>query len=308
MRSLSSAIGGILAAALVIAALGGCGGSSGEADSGESTGTVFERASSLAVMSFNIRFDNPDDGEHAWPNRRERVAELIRFYRPDLLGVQEALSGQMSDLKDDLPEYDWFGRGRQADPEEGEFAAVFYRPGRLELLEDGTFWLSPTPDEPASVGWDAALPRIVTWGRLRDRRTGRTFYHFNTHFDHQGDTARARSAELMARRVGDREQDLPAVVTGDFNFTPDEQPYETLSSVLQDAATSAEQGHFGMEGTSPSGFEVSDAALPRIDYVWTTSDVRVIRSATLSHHFQGDYPSDHLPVVAVFELPEGGSN
>lgn len=281
---------------LAVSLLGACGGPTGERD----------EASSLTVMTFNIRYDNPDDGRHAWPNRRERVANLIRFYRPDLLGVQEALDGQMEDLAERLPEYEWFGRGRNAEPTDGEYSAVFYRTDRLELLEHDTFWLSLTPDEAASVGWDAALPRIVTWGRLQDRRTGNAFYHFNTHFDHRGDTARLRSAELIAGRIEALERDLPVVLTGDLNFTPRDPPYQALSAVLRDARRSAEDGHFGPDETF-SGFEVDSEPGPRIDYVWTTPDVRVLRSATLTAHVHGDNPSDHRPVVAVVELPGDGS-
>lgn len=298
MQSYSRLFSGVLPLLLGAALIAGCGDSTGGSSSdAEISGT----ATSLTVMTFNIRYDNPDDGRHAWPNRRDRVANLIRFYRPDLVGVQEALHGQMEDLRTRLPGYDWFGRGRGEDAQSGEYSAIFYRTDRLELHESETFWLSPTPSEPASVGWDAALPRIVTWGRLTDQRTGNTFYHYNTHFDHEGDTARARSAELLAERIEALEKDLPLVMTGDFNFTPDEPPYETLSDVLQDAAQ-VSRVHYGPEGTY-SGFEVSDELGGRIDYVWTTPGIDVLRSATLTHQRNGDYPSDHLPVVAVIELP-----
>lgn len=295
----------LVASSLLVLGALACAGPSGESPGGASSEAVRAAGqdSTLTVMSFNIRYDNPDDAPHDWPNRRDRVARIVRFYSPDLLGLQEALHGQMEDLEERLPEYEWFGRGRQAEPEEGEYAAVFYRPERLELLESDTFWLSPTPDEPASVGWDAALPRIVTWGRLRDRRTGRVFYHFNTHFDHEGDTARLESAELLARRIGDRDDPLPALITGDFNFTPDDPPYPALAESLKDAVRASDL-HVGPEGTSPPGFEVTAEPIPRIDYVWTTPDVRVLRTTTLSTHIQGAYPSDHLPVMAVVKFSE----
>lgn len=286
---------------LSIGLLAGCGGSPDppDASGSEDAAARFGReTSALTVMTFNIRYDNPDDGRHAWPNRRDHLVSLIKFYRPDLLGVQEALHGQMQDLADRLPSYEWFGRGRGANPTDGEYSAVFYRPDRLELLDHQTFWLSPTPDEPESVGWDAALPRIVTWGRLTDRATGATFYHFNTHLDHEGDTARARSVELIAERIGAVEGNHPVILTGDFNFTPDERPYRILSARLQDAKRASEARHFGPDGTY-GGFEVSGEMGPRIDYIWTTDQVEVLRHGTITDHRLGDYPSDHLPVLAV---------
>lgn len=130
----------------------------------------------LRVMSFNLRFDHPPDGEHRWPRRADQVAELIRFHHPDLLGVQEALPLQVTDLEEQLDGYEWFGAGREGDS--GETSAVIYRKKRFELLDGNTFWLSETPDEP-SRGWDAKHNRVVTWGRLRDRKTDHTIYFFN---------------------------------------------------------------------------------------------------------------------------------
>lgn len=256
---------------------------------------------SMRVMTFNIRYNNPDDGEHAWPNRRDSVAALIRFHRADLLGVQEALRGQIDDLTQRLPNYDWFGVGRTDGQEEGEFSAIFYRSDRFELLDHNTFWLSPTPDEVGSQGWDAALPRIVTWGRFRDRNTDEEFYHFNTHFDHRGQTARRNSAELVVSRADSIAGGTPLVVTGDFNLTPDSEAYQTLVGSLEDSYHSSATGHYGPESTF-YGFELSGEPGPRIDYIFTSSGVDVHRHGTLTDNWDGNYPSDHLPVVADVSL------
>ena len=125
----------------------------------------------VQVMTFNIRYNNPDDGENAWPYRKDRVAEIMA--EADLIGVQEALNDQLVDLETRLPGFDWFGVGRADGKAEGEFSAIFYRKSRFELLDHDTFWLSETPSVVGSVGWDAALERIATWGKLRDRATGR---------------------------------------------------------------------------------------------------------------------------------------
>ena len=253
------------------------------------------------VMSFNIRYNNPDDGEHAWPNRKDRVASMIRFHQADVAGLQEALIGQIRDLKQRLPGYAWVGVGRDDGEEAGEFSPIFYRTDRLELLDHDTFWLSTTPDVPGSQSWDAALPRIVTWARFRDRLTDATFYHFNTHFDHRGAQARLESARLITQRVEAIADGTPSVVTGDFNATPDAEPYAHLANALTDAYRAVDAPH-GPPGTY-SSFEVGNEENRRIDYVFTTSDVDVQRFGTLTDQWNGHYPSDHLPVLADVHLP-----
>jgi endonuclease/exonuclease/phosphatase family metal-dependent hydrolase len=207
-----------LAAALPLIALGG--GVAG----GEPPGAPFR------AMTFNIRFDNPADGEDAWPHRRAKVASMVRFHRADVVGVQEALLRQVEDLQSALPDFAWLGVSRSPGRED-ERCAIFFRRERFDLLEQGTFWLSETPAEPGSRSWDAALPRIVTWAKLGDRQAGATFHLFNTHFDHLGETARRESARLVLRKVVEiAGRDSPFVVTGDLNATPESEPYRVLTS------------------------------------------------------------------------------
>ncbi|HET6569399.1 MAG TPA: endonuclease/exonuclease/phosphatase family protein, partial [Rhodothermales bacterium] len=164
----------------------------GLALSPEITGAALAQAGDapppLRVMSFNLRYNNPDDGLNAWPHRKETVAGMIRFHEADVVGVQEAQIAMLHDLDSLLTGYDWFGLPRASGDAHDEYSAILYRPERLELLDHDTFWLSETPDV-RSKGWDAALPRIVTWGKFRDKATGKVFFHFNTHFDHRGEQA-----------------------------------------------------------------------------------------------------------------------
>ena len=226
------------------------------------------------------------------------VARLIRFHEPDLIGVQEALRGQLDDLSERLPGYAWLGVGRDDGADAGEFSAIFYRTDRFEVLEEGTFWLSETPDVPGSTSWDAAITRVATYARFRDRATGETFHLFNTHFDHVGVQARLESARLLTRRIralGDTE---PVIVTGDFNVTPDAAPYAVLTETLRDAYHTSELPHHGPAGTF-SGFEAGPLAdARRIDYILTRGPVRTLRHATLADQHALGFPSDHLPVFA----------
>lgn len=290
-------------ATCVLAVLGivvGCGGASART-TGASQAQPETQAPTpvpFRVMSFNLRFDHPPDGEHAWPNRRDRVAALIRFHHPDLLGVQEALPHQVTELEERLDGYGWFGAGREG-PAGGETSAIFYRRSRFELLEEATLWLSPTPEIP-SLGWDARHNRVVTWGKLRDRRTGHAIFLFNTHFDHVGVEARKQSASLLVERIRSLRGDSPAILTGDFNAEPDSEPYALVAAALRDARAVSAEGHYGPDGTASdaAAFAVRTEPLRRIDYIFVTEELDVLRHGAISQHERGIYPSDHLPVVA----------
>ncbi len=261
----------------------------------------------IRVMSFNIRYDEPRDGENAWPNRKKLVASLIRFHHVDIIGVQEALKGQLDDLSELLPDYAWLGVGRGDGKSAGEFSAIFYRRSRFKSLESSTFWLSETPEVP-SKGWDAALPRIVTWSKFSDIQTGKVFFHFNTHFDHRGMRSHEESARLLLHRIGLLAHRLPVLVTGDFNFNESSKAYEILTGkglasmdLLRDARYLSEHGHYGPTST----FNDFKALVPnhKIDYVFVKGNVRVIQHGVLSDTWDGRFPSDHFPVLAeiIFE-------
>ena len=259
----------------------------------------------LRVMSFNIRYDNPGDGEHAWPKRRPLVRQVLSFYRPDVLGLQEALEHQVKEIAGDLPGYAWVGVGRDDGKAAGEFSPIVYNTRRLEVMESGTFWLSPTPEKVGSRGWDAALPRIATWAKFRDRQTGGEFVALNTHFDHRGEQARAESAKLIVMALDDELAsiigEVPVVITGDFNATPDSEAYATLTGALVDTRTAVETP-LGPEGTFGT-FTAEGEPGGRIDYVFVSNGVDVVRAGTLSPHWNGRHASDHFPVMADVTFP-----
>lgn len=255
----------------------------------------------VRVMSFNIRYNTPDDAENAWPHRKDMVASVMRFHDADFAGLQEALLGQIEDLEARLPGYAWIGVGRDDGERAGEFTPIFYREERFDLEESDTFWLSETPDVPGSKSWDTAITRIATWGTFRDRRTGRRFVVLNTHFDHIGEEARAESARLIAERV--EEFDLPTVVTGDFNATPDSEPYRVLTAEggeLRDALSVSDVPHHGPT-TTWNGFQAIEPGR-RIDFVFVSRDVEVVRHGILSETIDGRFPSDHLPVLTELRI------
>lgn len=257
--------------------------------------------SPLSVMSYNIRLDVASDGENAWPNRREVLASQVAFHAPDVIGTQEGLPHQVAWLRERLPAYGMVGEGRDGG-DAGEYSAIFYNRTRLRVEEEGTFWLSPTPDQP-SKGWDTAIQRICSWARFTDRQTGQQFWAFNTHLDHRGAVARAEGLRLIRHTIDSlNTEGLPFVLTGDFNLTPDEKPVQILTNSMQDAFAAAPV-RLGPAGTF-TGFNYQDPATRRIDYVMVsqTPKVEVLRFATLTDAVDGRYPSDHFAVVAIILL------
>jgi len=259
----------------------------------------------LRVMSFNLRYDTPNDSANAWPNRKDWVASLVRFHGADVVGVQEALAHMLTDLDARLPGFARVGVGRADGRARGEFSAIFYRSDRLTLLDSGTFWLSPTPEAPGSKGWDAAIERVATWARFRDRLTGCSHLQLNTHFDHIGEQARQESARLIRRQLAQLSGGLPIVMTGDLNSTPTSASYRILTRdtvagatpPLSDAMLTSRSGHYG----PTSSWTAFKAIVPerRIDYVLVSAPVAVASHGILPDSWNGRFPSDHLPVLAT---------
>ncbi|HOW66561.1 MAG TPA: endonuclease/exonuclease/phosphatase family protein [Candidatus Paceibacterota bacterium] len=254
----------------------------------------------LNVMSYNIRLNTSGDGVNAWPNRKERVAGLVRFHKADLFGVQEALPEQMKDLTARFPDFDYVGVGRDDGISAGEHMAIFYRKSRFEKQRDGHFWLSPTPEKPG-LGWDAACNRTCTWIKLKDKITRKSFYMFNTHLDHRGKTARQEGVQLILKRMPEiNKEQLPLILTGDFNQTRPSPVIDAVLRVLSDAKDKSITPPYGPDSTS-GGFEVRKGG-NTIDFIFVNDRVRVLRHGVLSDSFNLYYPSDHLPVLAEVQI------
>jgi endonuclease/exonuclease/phosphatase family metal-dependent hydrolase len=257
----------------------------------------------IRVVTFNIRVA-VDEGINSWDNRKELVASIIETYRADIVGLQEALKTQLEDLNKLLPDFAWVGVGRDDGAEEGEYAAIFYNKKRFEVLEDSTFWLSETPDKP-SIGWDAALKRVVTWAKLRDKITGKIFYHFNTHFDYKGVMARLESANLLNDRVAEVAGKTPAIVTGDFNFKSDFGGYKILTggrkNYLFDTQKIAKVDSSGSNITYNRFGQFLEEG-NKIDYIFIKNNIEVDKHKIIMDTFDGRYSSDHMPVLAVLRI------
>ncbi|WP_316736305.1 endonuclease/exonuclease/phosphatase family protein [Pedobacter aquatilis] len=247
----------------------------------------------LNVLTYNIRYNNPGDGVNAWPNRKENVKALVKFYDADILCVQEALADQFDDLLANS-NFDFVGVGRDDGKRKGEFSAVFFDKTRLTKKDGGTFWLSETPNVP-SKGWDAVLPRVCSWVRLFDKLNKKEFLVFNTHYDHVGVKARIESAKLIKQKIQEIAPKLPVIYTGDLNVTPETEAILTIKSFLQDAKEITQEPPYGPNGTF-NGFDFNSELKNRIDYVFVNKGFKVQKFAILSDSKDKRYPSDHLPV------------
>lgn len=298
-RAIAHGVGAIAGALLLLA---GCRPSGGSADP---PGTRLNAAdprpleSTLAVGTFNIRFDNPADGANRWSRREALVIDILG--EGDLWGLQEALPSQVEAIAAALPGFGVVSRTRERDPRAGEACPILYRRDRLALDPDdhGTFWLSETPDEPGSRAWDAALPRIATWARFV-ARDGRALYLFNTHFDHRGEVARRESARVLLERIAARAHPGdPVIVVGDLNAGPGSGPVRRLlaseSPHLLDAWRHAnpaapEQPTFNGWGERCEG--------ARIDWILVSGGLEPESCTVDLRRVEGRWPSDHAPVVA----------
>lgn len=258
-------------------------------------------AQNLKVMTFNIRLSLDSDKENSWVNRKDDALKLMNYYHPDVMGVQEAVPQQMTDIKTGLKNYDFVGVGRDDGAHKGEYSAIFYDTEELKVLQSGTFWLSETPEKP-SKGWDAAYNRVCTYALFKTKKSGQKFWTFNVHFDHVGNVAREKSAQLILDKIKNlNTKNLPVVLTGDFNLTDDTKPVKLLSENLSDSFYHSKKAHYGPTGTF-TAFDVNTIPKDRIDYIFTKrfecTSIRTINDKRENLL----YPSDHFPVLAELKF------
>ncbi len=264
----------------------------------------------VRVMSYNIRYGTANDGENHWDKRKEFLLATIKAFDPDLLGTQETLGFQRDYLAEHLPTYEVLGVGRDDGKEKGEMTALYFKRERFEKLDSGHFWLSETPDIPGSKNWDAALTRMVSWVKLRDRRQpkAKPLLFFNTHFDHRGTQARLESARLLRRRIADARKTSRVIVTGDFNAGDDSDPYQALfapaanqPAPVTDTYRVTHPNRTPNDGTF-SGFKVTATTGPRIDWIGVSAEWQVIKATIDRTEREGRTPSDHFPVTAILRM------
>ncbi|WP_437939662.1 endonuclease/exonuclease/phosphatase family protein [Sorangium sp. So ce341] len=296
--------------------MGDMGGASDVSGAGGAGGSIAASPMELDLMTFNIRYANTSDGVNYWPNRRELVYQVIRDANPDVLGVQEALRSQLDDLRGALP-YSEIGVGRDDGAEAGEYSAILYAADRFDVDESGTFWLSDTPDVPGSRSFGNVVVRICTWARLIERSSGRGFYFFDTHLDHESQPSRARSVELIVDRIAKRTHPNPVILTGDFNAG------ESNPAVLYIKGEAARASEGAAPVPDPPGLVDTFRVLypdeapvgtfnefrgivngEKIDFIFAQPApvAEVLAAKIIRDNEAGLYPSDHFPVTARLRL------
>lgn len=256
----------------------------------------------LHLMTYNIRLDIKSDGENQWDKRKEVLTAQLKFYEPDVLGLQEATPGQVNYLNKQLTHYKRIGIAREGEGK-GEASCIFFNTDRLSVFTQQTFWLSETPDT-ISKGWDASYLRVCTYGLFKDKKTGRRFWVFNTHLDNDGTIARVQSVKLILQKIKLlNSKNLPVFLMGDLNSDPAYTPVAELKAVMNDARDVSVAKPFGPAGTF-NGFDFTNPVTMLIDYIFVSrSDSVVINKyAVLSDSYNLNYPSDHLPVFIQTSL------
>jgi len=275
-------------------------------------GPADDPGSCLRVMTFNIRYGTANDGPNRWPNRRELVFERIRQTHADVVGLQEALDFQIREILAAVPGYASIGVGRDDGKRRGEFSNILYRTDRFRPDAQGTFWLSDTPNVPGSRSWGNTIPRICTWARLVEKRTGRAFVMFNVHLDHRSQPSREKSAALVARRIAGRSHPAdPVILTGDFNAGEQNPAILYLKGKQPDPdgrhtpVVLVDTFRVRHPDATPvgtfNGFTGRDDS-DKIDYIFALPGTGVLDAAIDRTNRDGHYPSDHFPVTATVVL------
>ena len=252
----------------------------------------------VKIISYNIR-TMARDGENSWHFRKHATKNMIEKHRPDAFGLQEAMLPHMQYIDSVCPQYARVGVGRNDGKNSGEFVTIYYNKERFDLLDSGTFWLSETPEK-VSRGWDAALPRIATWVKLRDKATKRKFFYFNTHFDHKGRTARVESSKLIVDKIREiAGKKATVILTGDFNIESEDEAlqslYDNMSAARKAAPVTDNKGTYNGFGSAKR--------MPIIDHIFYLGrKVQCNEFCTLDGDYGAKYISDHYPIEAVFTI------
>ncbi|MCC8154211.1 MAG: endonuclease/exonuclease/phosphatase family protein [Tannerellaceae bacterium] len=256
----------------------------------------------LTIATFNVRMDTPSDGENAWSYRIDMVNSLVKFHDFDIFGTQEGFIHMLKDMAQ-TGEYTFTGVGRDDGKEAGEHSAIFYKKERFDLLENGDFWFSETPDKP-TLGWDANIKRICSWAKFMDKNCGREFYFFNVHYDHEGPIARRESSKLLISKIKRIAGNSLFFCTGDFNASPEQEPIQVIydANLMKDAKLISKQAPYGPEGTFHA-FKTDASLKHRIDYIFVSEGIEVEKYGVLTDIQYGRFPSDHFPVMVQVTIP-----
>lgn len=256
----------------------------------------------LKVMSVNL--------DQGLIEKSEQCIERIASVNPDVIGVQEESTQWKKALTDEMESYGYshvcyFRGGPQG---YDEACGIFYNYDRFELLDQGAFSLSPTPDKIPSTAteWGAMYPRVCNWVELKDKDSGFVFAYFNTHYDYATELSKLNSSKLIIERA--QALGVPTFFSGDLNFAyneeKNEETYSVLTSFFDDSRQTAAETDQGITfnnygSPTENGKPIYTAA---IDYIfYTKGDFTPLKYEIIPEKVEGQWTSDHYPIVSTFE-------
>ena len=229
-------------------------------------------------------------------------ARPITTHDFDIVGTQEGNKRQIEDLKALMPDYDCIGHPYGGAKGNAHTVTIFYKRDKFELLEQGTFWYSPTPDI-ESKGWDATDLRLCHWGKFRDKPSGRVFYFFDSHLYWRLEEARANSGKVHIAKVKEIAGKKAVISVGDFNSLESSPQVQDILSLLNDSYSVTATPPQGCTNTNLGGGNFVGPAVNRIDFIFVSPSVKVQEYVVLEDKRpSGHSPSDHLPVVSTITL------
>lgn len=257
----------------------------------------------FSSMSFNIRYENPNDGPNSWSHRKNDVVSFLQKVKPDVFGLQEASSHQLEDVKKALPGYDVIGVGRTDGAKKGEHTPIFFNKLTFQLLNSGTFWLSDHPSEPGSKFEGASLCRICTWGKfnwLSNESRNTEFYLLNTHLDHEQSTIREKEIQVIIDFVkSEIPSDTPSILMGDFNAESEADPSIKLlasAKIFREANNTADNRAISRTFT---GFDSKQGGV--IDHVYYRGCHVSLYAVLKDKRENGMLLSDHRPIFCLLK-------
>lgn len=255
----------------------------------------------IKVMSYNIRYDNASDGPNKWELRKSELVQQIIRYRPAIFGIQEGLINQCEYIDSNMKKYKYVGVGREDGKTDGEHAAIFYDTTKIKVLYSETFWFSETPDTP-SKAWGANHKRICTYGKFKLIDSGKTFYFFNVHLDHESEKSRKNSVKLLTDSINSIvPNEAPVIIVGDFNCGPNDAPIKLMKKDFSDSYRKAKIRNTKYYGTF-NGFDKNFIPDNRIDYIFTKNLNILKYEHKLERRLDDYFLSDHLPIVVDLEF------
>lgn len=183
----------------------------------------------IKVLTFNIRQKNTnatDRGMNYWALRAGACRDMVIDQQPTVLGLQELAQTQWEYMSGTLAPYGYDGKSM-----EGHKNGFLYKKDVVELLRDGRFWASATP-EVESMSWDDKYTRPVQWAEFRVKATGQGFFFMTTHL---GLTSQSRlqSMKLIKKRIEMyNTENLPVVLMADFNTIHTDKIFDEIKETM----------------------------------------------------------------------------